>query len=292
MTLDVTKLRSMYLMAGSFYIASFLGCGSGSNQSAPPATAPNTTTPYQMLIGESVVTYMQANSPSALPLLNGTKPWIILDSGDSPYPGQFAPAAWNAQYMIRFASFATMASQFASNSIPGYVTWIMYDNEPNASPTTPANELANPPLYYQMAAALVHGAGLKFFATAGLSGTTSQNDAMHSQAALYDAYDIQSQTGESTVAAFDASIKSSADMFLMYNPSLIIAAGYGDYANQQLLTPAQIDPFLDSFTSNVAAWANFGPHTPTGAPSIPAEYGYFVQTLEDSLTETPVAPLN
>jgi len=244
-----------------------------------------------MLLGESVVNYMQSSAPAALPLLNGTSPWIILESTDSPYPGQIAPAAWNAQYMVRFASYATMASQFSANAIPGYVTWIMYDNEPNASPTTPANELADPPLYYQMAATLVHGAGLKFFATAGLSGTSAQNATLQSQAAMYDAYDVQSQTGETTVSSFDQSIQSTADKFLAYHTSMIITAGYGDYANQQLLTASQIDPYLASFPSNVAAWANFGPHTPSGLPSIPAHYDYFVQTLQDSLSETPSAPL-
>jgi len=247
------------------------------------------TTPFQLMLGASVVQYMKTNAPETLAMLDGTRPWIILASA-GPYIAD-APPEWKAQYIIRFANEGDMEAQFAAGKIPSFVSWIMYDNEPHAFPVTPQNELADPPLYYDKAAKLVHSHGLLFMATAGLSGDASEKEKIVALASEYDAYDLQTQTGETTVPEFDEHIRSQSAKFRMRNPRIIICAGYGDFAAKRLLTPEEIIPFLASFPSNVPAWPNFGPHQPPGGKAIPGHYDYFIQVLKATLNAKPGLPL-
>ncbi len=121
---------------------------------------------------------------------------------------------YTAECQLAIDLAATKVGPDAHGAIPGWVDWIMYDNEICTLPGTPINEQEAPPTYYLLAAGLAHANNLKFMATAGLhkapSGTTSQctsgstNDASDiwpTAAATpypstgWDAVDFQLQTG-------------------------------------------------------------------------------------------------
>jgi hypothetical protein len=254
-----------------------------------PDVAPVARTPFQFVIGESLVKYMMTKAPESVALLNGTHPWIIMASA-GPYT-ESAPPEWKPQYMIRFANEGDMEAQFAAGKIPSFVSWVMYDNEPHAFPSTPPNELEDPPLYYDKAAKLIHGRKLLFMATAGLSGDAQEKQRIVDLSPEFDAYDLQTQTGETTVSEFDEHIRNQSAKFRARNPKIIICAGFGDFAHKELLTPEEIVPFLVSMPSNVPVWPNFGPHEPPGKEPIPGHYDYFIKVLESTANMKAGPPL-
>lgn len=286
MNIGLQRPSAIRLCAASLMLFNCLRCVSAERA---VDTAPAPTTPFQFLIGESLVKYMMMKAPESVSLLNGTRPWIIMASA-GPYAAN-APAEWKPQYMIRFANEADMEAQFAAGKIPAFVSWIMYDNEPHAFPITPPNELAEPPLYYDKAAKLVHSHSLLFMATAGLSGDAQEKQKIVDLATEFDAYDLQTQTGETTVSEFDEHIRNQSAKFRARNPKILICAGFGDFAHKELLTPEEIVPFLVSMPSNVPVWPNFGPHEPPGKEPIPGHYDYFVKVLEATVNMKPGAPL-
>ncbi len=207
--------------------------------------------------------------PTAGTLLNGTKPIIILTGQDPPYDVSqpFAPAAWDATYMIRFSSEADMQAVFTANGIPAFVAWVMYDNEPNALPATPPDEQPpnDPATYYAAGAQLAHSHGKLFAATAGLSGSPAQTQDVYNTATAWDFYAVQTQTGELNLQQFDANIVNTMANVWAINPAVPFSAGVGDYANGKLVTASQIDPAMVSIPSNGSVWMNFGPNSGSSA---------------------------
>jgi hypothetical protein len=242
-----------------------------------------------MLIGETLADSLMADA-TARPLLNGTKPIIILTGQDPPYHATqpFAPATWGATYMIRFSSETDMQSVFTANGIPAFVTWVMYDNEPNTSPLTPLVELPNPAPYYAAAATLAHAHGKLFAATAGLSGATAEKQAVYNTATGWDLYAVQTQTGELNLQQFDGNIVNTMDRVWAINPGVPFSVGVGDYANGQLATASQIDPAMVSIPSNASVWMNFGPNP----ASTTARYDIATSVIENTVNQARAAAIN
>jgi len=243
-----------------------------------------------MLIGETLAVSLMAD-PNAGPLLNGTKPIIILTGQDPPYDVSqpFAPAAWGATYMIRFSSEADMQSVFTANGIPAFVAWVMYDNEPNVLPTTPPDEQPpnDPAPFYAAGAQLAHANGKLFAATAGLSGSPAQTQAVYDTATAWDFYAVQTQTGELNLQQFDAFIVKTMNKIWAVNPALPFSAGVGDYASGRLVSASQIDPAMVSIPSNGSVWMNFGPNlaSSTGRGDIA------ITVIENTLNQKRAAAL-
>jgi hypothetical protein len=243
-----------------------------------------------MLIGETLANSLMADSTAA-PLLDGTKPIIILTGQDPPYDvsAPFAPAAWDATYMIRFASEADMQSVFTANGIPSFVAWVMYDNEPDAQPPTPPDEQPpnDPAPYYAAGAKLAHANGKLFAATAGLNGTAAQTQDVYNTSTAWDFYAVQTQTGELNLKQFDANIVNTMDSIWAVNPAVPFSAGVGDYANGQLVNASQIDPAMESIPSNGSVWMNFGPN----AASTTARYDIAASVIENTVGQSRAAPI-
>ncbi len=263
----------------------------GSPAPTPTGTfTPGTTTRYRLLLGEYLTRSLAAD-PVARPLLDGTSPIVILTGQDPPFDVSqpFAPPAWNASYMIRFTSEADLASVIASHGIPSFVTWIMYDNEPATLPPTPATELPpnDPAPFYAAAGPLVHAAGMRFAATAGLSGTSQQQQDVFDTATSWDLYGVQSQTGELDLTQFDRNIANTMASVWAVNPTVAFSAGVGDYANGGLALAPAIVPAMASVPANALVWMNFGPH-PDG---VAERDDIAIQVLEDTTLLPRAAPL-
>ncbi len=296
-------------------VLSFAGCSGGGSSPAPaiatapgvaPSTAPTvsaspipsptgtfapgTTTRYRLIISEYLTRSLAAD-PVAGPLRTGTSPIVILSGQDPPFDVSqpFAPPAWNASYMVRFTSEADLATVITSHGIPNFVNWIMYDNEPATLPPTPATELPpnDPAPFYAAAGPLVHAAGMRFAATAGLSGTSQQQQDVFDTATSWDLYGVQSQTGELDLTQFDRNIANTMASVWAVNPTVAFSAGVGDYANGGLALAPAIVPAMASVPANALVWMNFGPH-PDG---VAERDDIAIQVLEDTTLLPRAAPL-
>jgi hypothetical protein len=190
-------------------------------------------------------------------------------------------------------------------AIPGWITWVMYDNELCTEPPTPVDEQADPPYYYPRAANAAHDAGLKFYATAGLhrrlpgdSGIEcskedpsylKQPDAairvsqLWATAYLWDGVDFQVQTGINDPDAMVGNTKEQLRSARVGGlPTLaIVAAGIGDLGCFSIAPgdAGQVCGPVDPGTEEEAVrelldagvqafWGNYGPHPKgTGTPN-------------------------
>lgn len=236
--------------------------GGGAPPTATPSFVPAGVTPYRFLFGESLADTLSAN-PAYSAWLNGTHPIVIL-TGQGPFDVSqpFAPAAWGATYMIRFTSEEQMQAEFAAGEIPAFVQWVMYDNEPETLPPTPPNELPpnDPAPYYAAGASVAHANGKLFAATAGLSGSAAQTQAVFDTATAWDFYGVQTQTGELDLEQFHNNIVNTMYRVWAVNPNVPFSAGVGDYASGGLAQASQIVPALEAIPNNALVWLNFGPN--------------------------------
>ncbi len=312
--------------ATAFSLAACSGGGGSSATPAAQATGPappaggTSTTPFRFIIGQPQVDYLNGVAvtnppptpdPGTIALLNGTKPYLLLTTlnpgngypaSDCTGAAQIAPPGWQAIYMIRFTSEAEEEAQFAAGGVPACITWIMYDNEPNTLPPTPANELVDPPTYMLRAAYTAHLHGKLFMGTAGDS-VPALRPILYSYASQFDAYDEQIQTGECpNVATYVAHMVELAADLQAYNPTITIAAGFGDAINADctaggagVLTyvpPSYVAPYLAAFPSNVPAWGNFGPKLPAeGGSGTPAMYGDWSTIVRQTVNTAARTPL-
>ncbi len=272
-----------------------VACSGGSSAPSVPNGGPTPTptlpppgvTPYRFLFGESLADALMAN-PAVSAMLDGTHPIVIL-TGQGPFDVSqpFAPAAWGATYMIRFTSEEQMQAEFTTGEIPAFVQWVMYDNEPDTLPPTPPNELPpnDPAPYYAAAASVTHANGKLFAATAGLSGSTAQRQAVFATATNWDFYGVQTQTGELNLAQFHNNIVNTMDSVWAVNNAVPFSAGVGDYASGGLAQASQIVPALEAIPSNALVWLNFGPNP---ASSV-GRYDIAIAVIEATLT-APRAP--
>jgi hypothetical protein len=260
---------------------------------APPTPTPSASlvpsgvTPYRFLLGESLADTLSAN-PFYSAWLDGTHPIVIL-TGQGPYDVSqpFAPAAWGATYMVRFTSEEQMQAEFTTGEIPAFVQWVMYDNEPDTLPPTPPNELPpnDPALYYAAAASIAHANGKLFAATAGLSGSPAQTQAVFGTAANWDFYGVQTQTGELDLTQFHNNIVNTMEKVWAVNPKVPFSAGVGDYASGGLAAASQIVPALEAIPSNALVWLNFGPNPASAV----GRYDIAIAIIQATLT-APRAP--
>ncbi len=221
---------------------------------------------YQYLLGEPCVSAIVAD-PVANAALDGTQPYINIGTVKSP-PGSPAafparppsvPPAWHAIFIYRWASERQMEVDMPH--VPSWIAGCMYDNEKaQMEPMTPTDETAAPVPFYAKAAALCHKAGKLFIASAGLGrGPGAQNDTF-STANQWDAYSMQTQTGETDLAHFSKAIAFFARRVRASNPNAKLIVGVGDFAHGTLVSASGIEAAIQAVPPGMAIWMNFGRH--------------------------------
>ena len=247
--------------------------------------ADDATPRFQYMFGESSVPAI-AGDPAASAALNGTHPFINLKSASPPYPsGPFAPAAWGAQYVARWGSERQMERDI--DKLPSWVTYCMYDNETNAEPRTPSDEVADAEPFYESAGQICHKAGKKFIATAGVMGAKNSAKPLFTAAKYWDGYSMQTQTRENNMHEFTSEIENFRSSVQAINPSVkLFIVGIGDFAGGTFQPLPAVENVARAVPQGMPMWLNFGVHNgphcrDTSVCPIPAHPEMEAQLIKD-----------
>lgn len=265
-----------------------LGCSSVSGTSTPSnvRTVAATSSPILWMFGQVAISTVAQDS-TASQILSGRTVYIILSTVEPiPQTPPSVPAGWNVVWIYRWTSEEQMATDFASGSVPSWITVVMYDNELATAPATPTNETDNPPYYTVQSANVAHTNGRQFWMTAGLQtsnpnypgGTSKEASDEWATSSVWDGYAIQSQTAINDITSFDNLISERVSKAEAHaSGPLFFSAGIGDFANGTFATLQQNELAVPTIPSTYAIWMNFGPHAGAGCtdPSvcpIPSRY--------------------
>jgi hypothetical protein len=261
---------------------------------APTATptASSSSTKRVYVIGQFAIPALAAD-PQASQILVGRKLYIIIDTVEPvPATPPAVPAGWTPTWIYRWTSEAQMSADFASGSVPSWITVTMYDNELNTSPATPLDEQNNPPMYTTMGATVAHAAGRKYWPTAGLAtnagypgGTAQEQTDYWNTSATWDGYAIQSQTAIDNLPQFDSLIATYAANASALNGALAFTAGVGDFSGGTFAPLSTIEAAIPTIPAGYSIWMNFGAHggpdcTDPNACPIPARYDMVVSIVD------------
>lgn len=173
-----------------------------------------------------------------------------------------------------FTNEANLARAIAKKTIKPDTKAILYDNE--HWPLTPSNEQANPLLYYQKAAALIHASGYIFIGTP----VSKTDPAIDDQIAPYvDVLDIQSQYDQAAMNAYTSHVLPIAQAARKTNAKLIILSGLstnppaGIPTVQQLVDDAQaVNSVVQGYWLNIPAPGKACPKCQAPQPQIGIQF--------------------
>lgn len=188
----------------------------------------------------------------------------------------------NATRIQVFNSYAGIVQALATHRIAADTKAVVYDNE--RSTGTPAAELADPVLYCQLTAQLLHQNGLEYIASPGfdLSGPRPANGEWFQQfvraglmscARYADYLDIQDQLMQGT-ATYARDARAAATLLRQINPQAKLLMGLSTSPSGRLDSAGQLwrayqdtSPFVNGYWLNV-------PHNVSGhsRPSVALQF--------------------
>jgi hypothetical protein len=188
----------------------------------------------------------------------------------------------NATRIQVFNSYAGIVQALATHRIAADTKAVVYDNE--RSTGTPAAELADPVLYCQLTAQLLHQNGLEYIASPGfdLSGPRPANGEWFQQfvqaglmncARYADYLDIQDQLMQGT-AIYSQDAHDAATLLHHINPRAKLLMGLSTSPSGQLATSGRLwRAYRDTKRSVNGYWLNV-PHNVSGnsRPSVALQF--------------------
>ena len=244
--------------------------GSGTSSSSHPTTTARNA-------NSVAVRWMVASG--ALHLLSQAARQLIENSPNNLiiYAPSQTPANTPAVPVATFRSYASLATTLADGGLSKRFKYVLLDLE--VWQFTPANEQADPILYYQEAARLLKNYGLELIAAPGsnifaqspsLSGPNYQrmlSSGLFGAVAPFAAiFSIQSQSLEFKPSLFSAYVSQAASALRSANPSIVVFAGLSTNPPAGTASASQLSAAMNSVSTSVHGfWLNI----PKPGPSCP-----------------------
>ena len=218
----------------------------------PPVAAAAKPTPYRLIVSEHLAKYIAGSTESSM--LDGTQPIVVLDAAGGAYDATapFAPASWNAKYLVRFTSATDLARAFAQKTVPGFVTFVLFEDAAAAPPAASYD----PAAAYRDVEAIVRANHRFLIASAGRSGELK---AILPTAGAWTGYLARTQDDETDLGGFYRAIATTTTTVWSQRANLPIAVSLTDFVGGMPVSAPAIESALSETPRNAVVLLDFAP---------------------------------